>query len=107
MQITILASTKYFLLFHSEKHSILVKIDWKYVKYNVDFIKSIQIDAKIPFWVPKWAFFPVEMYDAIFGVGKILKMSIWRNFWRFFFSKKLVSWKMTQFSGETQFLTVQ
>ena len=48
-----------------------------------------------------------KMFDAIIEVQFFIEMSEKRNFWRFFFSKKLVIQEMTQFSRLTQFLTVQ
>ena len=51
--------------------------------------------------------FQAKMLDAIIEVQFSLEMSEKRNFWRFFFSKKLVIQEMTQFSRLTQFLTVQ
>ena len=51
--------------------------------------------------------FQAKMLDAIIEVQFSLEMSEKRNFWRFFFSKKLVIQEMTQFLRETQFLMVQ
>ena len=42
--------------------------------------------------------FQAKMLDAIIEVQFSLEMSEKRNFWRFFFSKKLVIQEMMQFS---------